>query len=133
MLKTVVVGTVPPGAPFAFTVPGHETWTVLSVVASAHRAVGGIPNRSYLLTVDDGTNPVALAPAADQGAEPGVGTITWANAPFGILASGAVLTVLAPLPALYLPAGYRLTGTIEQPAGADQWLAALVWVDYRLD
>lgn len=130
MLKTVLAAPTVGNGPFTFVVPGQETWTILSLVATVQRGAGGTPNRSYLLTFTDSANAVALAPAADAGTEPGTGTITWANAPAAVLAAGSIVTVLAPLPLLVLPSGYQIVGTIERAAVADQWATALVWVEF---
>jgi len=127
----VVQGVItPPVTTFTFMVPGHQRWQLRSVVATVARAAGGTPNRSYSLTVANGQTVVASAPAADTGTEPGTGTVTWADAPSNVLASGTVMSSLAPLPRLVIPAGYVVTGTIINPAGADTWASAIVWVEY---
>ncbi len=115
---------------FTFVVPGHQQWTLRSVRADVSRAVGGAPMRAYTLTVTDGTSIVAQSGAADAGTEPGVCSITWCDCPASAVATGTDGVVVAPLPNLVIPAGYVITGTIVNPAGADTWSDANVWLDY---
>jgi hypothetical protein len=115
---------------FSFVVPGRQRWTLRSVRADVDRAVGGAPNRAYMLTVTDGTSIVAQAGADDAGTEPGTASITWCNCPAGSVAAGSDGVVVAPVPNLVLAAGYVIAGEILNPAGADAWLDAVVWLDY---
>lgn len=131
MYLTTAVPTAPvSGTSFAFTVPGQQAWRVRSIVATVTRAAGGSPNRTYTLTVTDGTTTVAVVPADDLGTEPGTETITWADAPANDVTSGALSYVVAPmsLPALY--PGYKLTGTIVGAVAGDTWLTVVCWFDF---
>lgn len=122
---------IAPGDQFvAFLVPGHEIWTPRTIRATADRAAGGAPNRSYMLTIGDGQSIVAQVGAADAGSEPGTCDITWANMPAASSASGSLGVTVAPLGPFRLPAGYRLIATIDSPAAGDQWIDAVCWYDY---
>lgn len=100
------------------------------MLAVASTASGGQPNRGYTLGITDGTSLVAQVGADDGGDEPATVTATWADAPAGIVSSGSLCTVVAPLPALTLKPGYVITGTIVNAVTDDTWLSALVWYDY---
>lgn len=129
-LKVVDVPTISTPFAFTFAVPGNERWTLRSVRADVARVVGGAPNRAYSLTVSDGTNIVAQAGADDAGAEPGTTSVTWCDCPSAKVAAGNDGVVVAPLPNLAIEPGYLIVGTILNPAGADAWLDAIVWLDY---
>lgn len=128
-LRVYVAAAVAANTPFTFTVPGAHTWKLLSVCAVLSRAVGGTPTRALRLTITDGTNTIMASPASDAGTEPGTLTCTWSNAQPASVASGATGVTLGPMPVLVLYAGYVLTGTVVNGAGADQWTSAVVWVD----
>ena len=115
---------------FTFTVPGNQQWQMRSVVAVCSRAVGGTPNRSFLLSVTDGTNTVAALPAGDAGTEPGTCTITWADMLATSQASGGTGFVAAPLRLKPLAAGYQLTGSIVSAAASDKFTSAVAWYSY---
>lgn len=126
--KATLTGTV---VTFSFTVPGAQQWALRSVSAVASRAAGGTPNRAYTLGVTDGTNPVAVVGADDNGTEPGTCTVTWANAPAGTIAAGTVGISVAPIANMILNPGYVITGTIISPASGDTWTSAVVWYDFE--
>lgn len=115
---------------FTFTVPGHQTWTLISVRALAIRQTGGVPNRSYSLQAANGTQVVADSGATDAGTEPGQCDVTWCNAALAAVAAGATGTSVAPFPNLTLEAGYTLTGTIVNPAAGDTWFDAVAWFTF---
>lgn len=115
---------------FGFEVPGHQIWTPRSFYAVAQRDVGGAPDRSYLLTISDGTNTVVSVGADDAGDEPGTCSITWAHTPATSVASGAVGVSVAPLGPIVLPSGYQVLGSIVNGAPGDGWLSATAWYDY---
>lgn len=134
MLLTVTAATIPAGGgQFYFTVPGHQRWTPRSVYAVASRAAGGAPDRSYLLTITNGTDVVANVGAADNGTEPGSCDVTWALCPAASVASGPVGVSVAPLAPMVLPAGYLIGGSIIAPAVGDAWVSAVCWYEYVLD
>lgn len=115
---------------FAFTVPGHQEWTIRTVRAVANRHAGGIPNRAYTLTVTNSAIVVAAAGAQDAGTEPGQCSVTWADVPASASAAGSDGVVVAPFGRLRIPAGYVITGEIVAPAAADAWISAVCWFDY---
>jgi len=115
---------------FTFVVPGNQQWKLRSVLGVAEREPGGIPNRSYALTVTDGTNIVAASGAADAGTEPGSCTVTWCDSDASSVGAGSVGVSVAPLPPLILDAGYVITATITSPASGDQWVSAVAWYDF---
>jgi len=116
---------------FTFVVPGHQLWAIQSIRATALRGTGGMPNRSYLLTVTDGTNPVSVLGAVDIGDEPGECTITWTASQASAVNSGPVGVVVAPLGTLNLEPGYIITGTIVNPVAGDSWDSAACWYDFE--
>lgn len=118
---------------FGVVVPGHQTWYPRSFFAIAQRGAGGAPDRSYLLTISDGTNVVATVGADDNGTEPGTCEITWAQTPAATVAAGATGVTVAPLAALVLPAGYQILGSILNPVAGDAWVSATAWFDYAYD
>lgn len=131
MLLTTTNAEINPGdQQFTLLVPGHQIWSPRSVYAVATRAVGGAPDRSYLLTITNGTNTVANVGAVDDGAEPGTCTVTWTLCPAAHVASGADGVTVAPLAPMTLPGGYVILGSIIAPAVGDEWTRALVWYDY---
>jgi hypothetical protein len=116
---------------FTFVIPGAQQWYPRSVCATVATAPGGINVRSYLLQITDGTNLVAQVGAADGNVDPATGTVTWANAPAALSATTGQFSSLGPLPDLVLNPGYVITGTILNPFGADTWVSAVVWYDFR--
>lgn len=115
---------------FVFVVPGHQRWSLRSVFAEASRDVGGAPNRTYTLTITDGTTTVAQVGAADAGNEPGTCQITWANTPAASVFSGTQGITVAPLPPVTLNPGYDIIGEITNGAPADAWITAVAWFDF---
>lgn len=115
---------------FQFVVPGRELWQLRSVFAEVTRAVGGTPDRSYALTVTDGTSPVARVGAPDAGDEPGLTSITWTDAAPSTTAAGGDGVVVAPLVRLDIDGGYVITGTIINPAPGDAFTLAVAWYDF---
>lgn len=115
---------------FSFVVPGSERWKMRSIIATASRDVGGAPDRAFLLSVTNESNIVAQTGATDAGDEPGIGSVTWTDAPAGAVTAGALGYVVAPLPRLLLEGGYVITGRILNPAPADTWLTAVAWYDF---
>lgn len=120
-----IIGTI-----FGVEVPGQQVWYPRSFHAIAERGVGGSPNRSYLLTITDGTNTVAAIGADDAGDEPGTCEITWAMTPAANVAAGDTGVSIAPLGSFTLPAGYQIVGTILNAAPGDGWLSATAWFDF---
>lgn len=128
---TTLAATITPASPtFAFLVPGDKLWAIRSIVAVAHTAIGGAPDRGYMLSVATSTGNVMVVGASDAGTEPATVTITWANAPGSTVTAGAIGTVVAPFASPVLYPGYTLTGTIDNPAVGDTWISATVWYDY---
>lgn len=115
---------------FRFVVPGHQQWRLRTVHVTVARAIGGAPNRDYVLTITDGTSTVWQGGANDAGTEPGTCTVTWCQAPASATAAGATGIVVAPMPALALEAGYTIVGVIENPAVGDTFGAPVVWCDF---
>lgn len=131
-LKVVTQPDSDDGTTFTFVVPATEIWSLRSVVAFVNRAVGGLPNRAYRLTITDGTNVVSAFGAQDAGSEPGFCTITWCNAPAGVDDTGDEGIVSAPMVAKSCPTGYTISGAITGGAPGDSWATALVWCDYTI-
>lgn len=118
------------GVTFTFIVPGHQIWLPRTFTALASRAVGGIPNRAYTLTITDGTSTVAQVGAHDAGTEPGTCQVTWGNTAANAIGAGTLGVSVAPLGPFTLKPGYVIIGTIVNPAGADTWLSASCWTDF---
>jgi len=119
-----------PALTCSFVVPGHRQWSLRSVVAVVETFPGGQPNRSYALSVSNGTDVVAQFGAVDGGTEPATVRITWADASNTLVAAGNIATVVAPAPQLILPAGYELIVTVVNPAVGDTITSAVAWYDY---
>lgn len=115
---------------FQFIVPGDKLWKIRSVLAVATRDVGGTPDRTFLLTVSTSTGPVLAVAADDAGAEPGICTVTWTNAPGSHSDAGPLGVSLAPFNPPTLYPGYVITGSIENGAAGDTWESATVWYDF---
>lgn len=130
MLRVATPPDTIAGVVFTFMVPGREEWVLRSVIAHADRQVGGVPNRAYLLEITDGTTDLAAVGAPDLGTEPGTCSITWGPLSPAATASGPGGVVVAPLPGFRLLPGYLIVGTIQNPAGGDQWASAAVWLDF---
>lgn len=131
-MALLTVATVPDtltATTFAFVIPGGERWDIRSVFAQAVKDTGGAPDRSFELTVTNGTDTVSAVGATDIGTEPGTIDVTWTNAPAQASAGGAHGVVLAPFNPPGLFPGYVVTGSIVQPAGADSWTNVVVWYD----
>lgn len=129
-LKVVTAPDLLSATSFTFVVVAGEIWSLRSVVANAARGVGGVPNRAYRLDITDGTSVVSAFGAQDAGAEPGACEITWADCPSGVGATGNQGIVSAPMRADRCPTGYQIIGTIVGAVAGDQWLDALVWLDF---
>lgn len=115
---------------FGFQVPGHQIWKPRSFRATATRGAGGAPDRSYLLTITDGTNVVAAIGADDAGTEPGSIDVTWALMPAAVSSAGAFAVSVAPLAPFSLRPGYQITGTILGAVSGDAWTDVVAWYDY---
>jgi hypothetical protein len=129
-LRVVPVVLTPPAQTFQVAVPGNERWTVNSVCAQVHRAVGGLPNRGYTLLVMAAGIVLGAVGAPDLGTEPGSAIVTWADAPSVAVTFVNDTFVVAPFASIPLDPGYQLFGQIVNPAGADAFTAVNVWVDY---
>lgn len=129
-LTVAVAPAVAANTPFRFTVPGQQRWTIRTVYAVCATQVGGQPNRSYSLTLSDGTHTVAVAAAADAGTEPATVNVTWANVPSADVTAGTTGIVVAAFPAVVLPPGFTITGTIVAGVATDQWTLAVCWYDF---
>jgi len=129
-LKVATAPNVLAGTTFTYMVPGHQRWVLRSVFAVADRGAGGTPNRSYTLTITDGTNPVAIVGADDAGTDPGTCSVTWADCPSSAVGAGSVGTSVGSLGPITLDPGYTITGTFANPVAGDAWESAVVWFDY---
>lgn len=116
-----------------WVVPGHQTWYPRAFRARAERDTGGAPDRSYSLTVTDGTSVVATVGADDNGTEPGFCDITWCDAPAATVANTNLGVTVAPLPGMKLPGGYIIRLVINNNVGVDQWIDAVAWYDFLYD
>ena len=130
MLKVVTTPTTITPTTFTVAVPGLEVWSTRTVCVTVQRAVGGAPNRAYLLSVFNNVDIVAQAGADDGGTEPGSARITWCGAPKSVTVDGSLATIVAPFPSTRLDGGYVLEGTILNPAPGDAWSTVAVWTDY---
>lgn len=127
---TQLADVLAPTLTFRFVVPGHQRWSLRSIFAVASRAVGGTPDRAYLLTVTNGSVIVAQVGAADAGTEPGTCDVTFANTPAAAVSAGPLGVTVAPFAPPPLEPGYVIEGTILNPAAADSWVSAVAWFDF---
>jgi hypothetical protein len=127
---TQTADIVGPQLDFQFVVPGHQRWTLRSVFAVASRAVGGVPDRAYLLTITNGGLIVAQVGAADAGTEPGACSVTFANTPAASVSAGPLGVTVAPFAPPPLDPGYVIDGKILAPAAGDTWISAVAWFDF---
>jgi hypothetical protein len=118
------------GTGFTFVVPGHQLWTVRTVVAVASTHVGGAPNRAFQLVVTRPPNTVIAAAADDAGTEPATVTVTWANVPASSIGAGNIGISVGAVAIPTLEPGYVITGTILNPAASDAWTAATAWYTF---
>lgn len=130
MLEVAIAEITGTTTEFSFIVPGDQRWVIRTVFAVALTAVGGAPNRAYLLSVTDGTTLVAQAGAGDAGAEPATCSVTWANSAAGQVSAGNVGTSVAPFANFLVNPGYEIVGTIVNPAAGDTWSVAACWYDF---
>lgn len=129
-LEVVSLDIAPNIVLVSFVVPGHQRWRPRAFHAVAHKEVGGVPDRSYVLNISDGTNVVASVGAVDDGAEPGTCEVTWAPTQAAHSASGATGVTVAPLAEFLLPPGYQIDLLMVNTVPGDQWVSAVAWVDY---
>lgn len=118
------------GTTFTFVVPGHQLWTIRSIVGVASTHAGGQPNRAYNLTVTNGATTVVAAAATDAGTEPATVTVTWANMPVSDVTAGNIGVSVGAMVLPTLEPGYVLTGTILGAVGGDAWSSAVAWYTY---
>lgn len=117
-------------APFTIVVPGHQTWRLLSVIATFNRDTAATPTRAFTLTITDGITNLLSVGATDPLAVAGTETVSWCNCAGSSVVFGTVAVVSATVPNVQLLPGYQLVGTIQNATATDQWTRALAWFDY---
>lgn len=129
MLQVVTADAVAANDPFTIVVPGQQVWNVLSVRATISRDNGGTGTRTLVATVTDGTTQVVSSPVVDTAPDPGDLQVTWSAIATVASADADNPFTNVPLPAMVIPAGYTIIGSIVNPQPFDQWTLAVAWVD----